>query len=189
MSVTISKTEMAAQLADLNALLVHFHDGVEEQLKASRKRGILPSIELMSRLRDMLATHQARMKCHCDEHAGGLQKRPKEAFGKLLEAIDGLYESNRSYPESRAVRDNLTVLNLYAASLTTLKTYGLEIGMKEVSKMAYEMLEEVCPFIVEMSQKMPAIVSKEIAQVQGTDYDPDVSRRVQNALKRCWEGN
>jgi len=186
LSTVTENTELTMHLTDLNALLVHFHSAVDEQLERSKKEGKSNSLELNTRLENILRRHRQLVKVKCDLYASDMKTKGKEGFTKFLGSIAGLYDRTRSYPESRALRDNYTVLSLYAASLTALKTYGLMIGKEDISKMAYDMLEEVCPFIVEMSHRTPEVVARETAEREGIPFDPAVSARVENAIKRCW---
>lgn len=178
--------DLGTHLADLNALVNHFTSVVEEQIEKAGRDGIRDSLELHQRVLVMLKNHSAAIKQQTELHSGNLEIGAKEMLTSFLGTAAGLYNKFRDYPETRALRDNYCALSLLAASLTSLKTYGLMCGNETVSKMAYDMLAEVCPLIVEISHSMVAVVARETAQRESLPYDPAVVERVTNAVKRCW---
>lgn len=185
MTTATIQTELGMHLSDLNAMLSHFSSVVEEQLEVSLK-GKYTSLQLNQKLFSMLVKQKTVVERQCEKYAGTIQTGGKEALTDFLGVAAGLYNRFRSYPESRALRDNYTALSLLAASLTSLKTYGLMVGEEAVSKMAYDMLEEICPLIKEFSHRMPEIIARESAEREGIAYRPEVADRVTNAVKRCW---
>lgn len=185
MTVATIRNQIGEELANLTALLTHLSNVVEEQLEVAEK-GKLVSLHLNQKLFTLLIRHKGILESESRKYAGDFEVSSKELFTSFLGKAAGMYNRMRDYPESRAMRDNYTALSLLAATLTSLKTYGLMVGDKNVSKMAYDMLEEVCPLIVEFSHGMVEVVAREAAQREGLAYKPEVVERVTNAVKRCW---
>ncbi len=99
----------------------------------------------------------------------------KSMFTRFMGNLTGLYNQIRADEAARAVRDTYTALNLLAASLTALKTFGLCVGQEAISKLAYK-------------QKLPYGVARERAEKDGLVYDPAIPQRVENATQRIWNG-
>ncbi|HIB66876.1 MAG TPA: hypothetical protein EYO33_17615 [Phycisphaerales bacterium] len=186
MPVVKNSQDLDMHLTDLNALIHHFEEVVEKQLDYSRRNGSVEGIELTTKVHSLLSRHKELIRRFAESRSSSLKVSSKETFSKFLGAVAGLYDKGRSYPESRAMRDNYTALSLLSASLTLLKTYGLQIGDTAVSKMAYDMLSEVCPLIIEISRTLPVIVCRETAKEEEVAYDQAVVDRVTNAVARCW---
>ena len=184
-AIAIEQTELSKHLTDLNALLSHFSNVVKEQVEIGEK-GRHTSLILNQKLHGILEKHKSLVEQKCELYAGSIETGAKEVFTNVLGSAAGLYNRMRDYPETRALRDNYTALSLLAASLTSLKTYGLMLGKEDVSKMAYDMLAEICPLIMEFSHKMPEIIARETAEREGLLYKQEVADRVTNAVKRCW---
>jgi hypothetical protein len=188
MKTAIAKdTDLGMHLSDLKAFLTHFDSVVSEQMEKTRNDGVIASHELNLKLQGVLRKHLGRLEVVCDAYAGDFQTASKELLTSFLGAAAGLYNKYRDYPHTKALRDNYTALSLLAASYTTLKAYGLMIGREDVSLLAYEGLEDICPLIIDFSQRMPEVVVRETAVIENMDYDQAVADRVTNAVKRCWK--
>ena len=186
MQTAITKdTELGTHLSDLKAFLTHFESVVAEQLEKAEKKPT-PAYEATLRLHTLLTTQLSKVNAACHLYATDIQTTPKELLTTFLGAAAGFYNKMRDYPLTRAVRDNYTALTMLAASYTALKTYSLMIGREDVSLMAYEGLEKICPMVIELSHLMPEVVARETAEREGLVYDQAVVERVTNAVKRCW---
>ena len=183
MQPTLAKnTDLGTHLSDLTAFLNQFESIVSQQLDHE----ILGAEECHQRLHKLLKRHLGRLHAACEIYATDLQTTPKDILTNFLGAAAGLYNKHRDYPQTRALRDNYTALGMLAASYTALKTYSLMLGREDISLMAYEGLQDVCPMIIEFSNRMPEIVARETARKEGLAYDKATVDRVTNAVERCW---
>ncbi|MFA7482625.1 MAG: hypothetical protein WC314_19110 [Vulcanimicrobiota bacterium] len=181
----IKDTNLGTHLSDLKAYLTHFESVVAEQLQKAESKTDR-AYETTFRLHTLISSELAKTTAACNLYATNLQTVPKELLTKFLGTAAGFYNRMRDYPMTRAVRDNYTALTLLAASYTALKTYSLMVHREDVSLLAYEALEKICPMIIELSDLLPQVVARETALREGLVYDEAVIDRVTNAVRRCW---
>lgn len=184
---THSEVEIGRHLSDLNASLRHFLTVIESQQSKARDEGALYALTIIDRLHSVISRHYYQASNLCEHYANNYQTLPKETVSATMGGIVGLFHQMRGdYSTSRAMRDNYAALSTLIASLTSLKTFGLMHGLVTISRTAYDMLEDLCPLVIDLCDQLPEIVARDVSQSEGTPYQEEVVARVRNAVRRCW---
>ena len=180
------KSETKQHLSDMTALDKHMLEAIEGQLGVEAIQKDPDAFALLSRTRDILKSHIDQMEIMVEAQDAQTRTSLKSVLTRFLGNIAGAYNHTRPDQASRAMRDTYTALNLNAASLTALKTFGLAVGKEAISKLAYEQMREILPLIMDFNKKLPYVVAREIAESDGIAYDPAIPERVEKATQRIW---
>jgi hypothetical protein len=168
------------------SLTKHIHEAIERQKNDEKFQRDLEASQLVLRLDGILEGHISALEAHLDSLGGtGVLQSAKDALGSVLGIAAGLYDKVRTEKVSRGLRDDYTALSLAAISQTMLHTTGLAQHDQKTAALADRQLKDLTPIIVEISEIIPLVVARELAE-DGESIDPSVGREAVRNTQQAW---
>lgn len=151
-------------LNDMVALETDIHGAVHGQRDDERVK-MDPAVEaLVVRIHDSTRARLNDMEAHAAALKAGTGGMIKEAVAGVTGALAGLYGKVRKHPVSRMLRDDYTALSLAATAYSMLYTTALAFRDLAVANVALRHLRGVTPLIMELSDIIPQVVMRELAE-------------------------
>ena len=122
--------------------------------------------ELQAILSQVVKASEARLdmlKSLSDAEDGGLGAAFKEGITAVTGTLAGIYGKMREHPVSRMVRDDIIALDVASVGYGMLYTLGLSTGHEACAALAIRGVEETPPLIIALTDLIPVVVAKELA--------------------------
>ncbi len=173
-------------VADMAAVEKHILEAVERQTKDEDFQKLPQAQQLVNRLETTLRNHVQTLEGHLAQFpAGSAAGAVKGAVTGVLGAFAGLYDKVRSEAASRGLRDDYTALNLASISYTMLHTSALALNETATAELALRNLKELTPLIMQLTEVLPEVVVRELAE-EGKAYDASIVQRAVRATQEAW---
>src|SRR5438045_2749044 len=118
-----------------------------------------------------------------ETHAAALGDTPgkavKDAVATVAGTLAGLYDKIRKHPVSRMLRDDSVALSLAATAYSMLYTTALAVRDLPVANVALRHLRGITPLVVELSDTIPGVVCRELAQT-----DPEIDATIVDLARK-----
>lgn len=177
------------QISDMLGVEEHILKAVRRQRDDDRIKNNVTANKLVIEIERVLDRHVKALHRLADEYEADTQSMAKEAVTKVMGIAAGLYDKARSkHPLSRDLRDDYVALSLSAMAYTTMHTYGLTVQEPRVASLAKEHLEDLTPLLVEISETMPRVVMKEVAEESDFPTDTSVADEAVRNTQHAWSG-
>jgi ferritin-like metal-binding protein YciE len=180
-----NKDILTQYLSDMVSLDKHILEAVERQAEDDRTAQFPEA-------RQIISTIKRTMESHIDTLRGELKALGGEESGPVKEAVSavagiaaGLYDKVRHDPVSKMLRDDYTALSLTSIAYTMLHTTGLALQYQSVADTALRCLKDVTPLVVDISQAMPGVVVKDLAD-QEVLIDRAVGEEAVRKTQEAW---
>jgi hypothetical protein len=176
------------QTADLLAAEEHILEAIEQQRDDDDLRRHTRVNELVIRIERVLERHTEALEDLLEDYGGDddLEAKVKKAVSEVFGAAAGLYDRLRDTKLSRVLRDNYTALSLAAMSYTMFHTFGLAVHEEKIARLAEQHLKDLTPLLVEISQVLPDVVAKEMAEEYDFPVDATVAAQATENTQRAW---
>jgi hypothetical protein len=170
---------------DMLALEKDILEAVGRQRDDERVRMDPGCAALIDRIHTTTRSHVITLENHASAIGGEPGATIKETVMTLTGALAGLYDKLRKHPVSRMLRDDSTALGLAATAYSMLYTTGLALRDLPVANVALRHLREVTPLVMELSEIIPRIVVKELAQ-DDSEIDMEVVDLARQNTRAAW---
>jgi len=175
-------------LSDMLGLEKHIDSVIDRQADDSKMQKYVQAHDLVTRISQVLKAHQASLEKTMDNLGGeGAKLALKKATTTITGLAANIYSKVRTEdPVSRSLRDNYTALNMAAISYTMLHTTALALREKPLADLALKHLEDLTPLIMQLSEIIPEVVARELAQEGKAIIDPGVASEAAGNAKQAW---
>ena len=181
------KESIKKHISDMYAVEQHIRDAVSRQRNDERLKNNVEANQIVIELERVLNRHLEALDTLAEHYDTEVQSAAKEALGKALGVVAGLYDRVRGkHPLSRDIRDNYTALSLAAMAYTAFHTYGLTVGEDRIAELANDHLKEITPLLVEISKVLPDIVAEETAEEANFPADASVAKQATANTQAAW---
>ena len=174
-------------IGDTLSLTKHIHEAIERQKKDDRAKNDADAYPIIMRLDGILESQISAYEAHLKSLGGDVTSPIKEAVSMVAGVAAGLYDKLRTDPVSKMLRDDYTALSLLAIAHTMLHTTGLALKHQPTADLAGNTLADITPVIVDISEKIPLVVVREIVdggEVVDTGVGPEAVHNTQKAWNR-----
>ncbi len=172
-------------VGDMLALERHIHDAVRRQRDDENVTSHPKTHGVISRIESTLDEHIEHLERHLKAIGGDSSSPVKDAVSAVTGAAAGLYDKVRTDKASKMLRDDYTALGLAAISYTMLHTTGLALNSEETANIALRHLRHWTPLIVDISEVIPLVVAKELAEDPG-QVSPTVGEQAVRNTQEAW---
>lgn len=179
------KEKLQQYVSDMLALERHIHEPIKRQRDDDTVRNFNEAHQLLSKMEAMLDQHIENLEQHLESLGGEPSSPVKDTVSAVAGVAAGLYDKMRSDPVSKMLRDDYTALNLAAISYTMLHTTGLALMDQQTADLALRHLKHWTPFIVEISEIIPQIVARELAD-EGATFNAQVGQQATRNTQQAW---
>lgn len=172
-------------VADMLSLEKHIHEAVRRQRDDQEVATHPQTHSLISRIESTLDEHIEHLERHLKSIGGNAASPVQDAVAAVAGAAAGIYDKVRDEKVSKMLRDDYTALGLAAISYTTLHTTGLAVASAPTADLALRHLQHWTPLIVEISEVIPLVVAKELAE----DLDqvsPSIGQQAVRNTQSAW---
>ena len=173
---------------DTLALTKHIHEAIERQKDDENAKKDHDAYPLIMRLDGILEGHISAYEAHIKTLGGSVTAPVKDAVGAIAGVAAGLLDKVRGDPVSKMLRDDYTALSLLAMAHTMLHTTGLALKHQPTADLADSTLKDITPIIVDISEKMPLVVVREIID-SGEVVDTSVGGEAVRNTQKAWNRN
>ena len=174
-------------VADMLAVTKHIHEAIERQKNDKSVQADTDASQIVNRIDGVLEGQISALESHLEQIGGAPTSPVKDAVGAVAGVFAGLYDKVRVDTVSKMLRDDYTALSLAAISQTMLHTTGLAMKEQSTASLAHNQLSDITPLIVDLSEVVPLVVARELAN-DGENVDttvgPDARRNTQKAWNR-----
>lgn len=174
-------------VSDMLALEKHVLEAVKRQSTDERTRLHPEALAIVSKIEGVLRGHISETEQHLGSLGGDSAQPFKEAVSTIAGVAAGFIDQVRSANTvSKILRDNYSALSLDAIGYTMLHTTGLALKSPTTADLALRHLKDISPLIVQISEVIPLVVAKELAddgEVVDTTVGPEAVRNTQRAWK------
>lgn len=151
--------------SDMLGVEKHTLESVERQTRDDKIRTYRDAYELLMQIETVLTGHTLRLEQYLSTVDGSSESMIKRAAAIAMGAISGLYGKYRPEdPVSRSLRDDYTALSLATISYTMLHTTALSLDDSSLAELSLKHLNELTPFVVQLSRIIPYVVARELAE-------------------------
>jgi ferritin-like metal-binding protein YciE len=179
------KETLQQYVSDMLALERHIHEAVRRQRDDSKVSPHVEAHQLISRIEAALDEHIEHLEEHLESLGGEPTSPVKDAVSAVAGVAAGVYDKMRSDPVSKMLRDDYTALSLAAISYTMLHTTGLAMTDHQTAEIALEHLGHWTPLIVEISEVVPLVVARELAD-EGGMVNAQVGQEAVRNTQQAW---
>jgi ferritin-like metal-binding protein YciE len=172
-------------VSDMLALERHIHEAVSRQKHDATVQKHPQASSLINRIEETLDEHIEHLEQHIELLGGEVTKPIKDAVSAVAGVAAGLYDKVRSEQISKMLRDDYTALGLAAISYTMLHTTGLAMGDPRTADIALRHLTHWTPLITEISEVIPSVVTKELAD-NGATVSPTITQEAVRNTQHAW---
>ncbi len=144
-------------VADMLAVTKHIHEAIERQKDDKRVQADTNASQIVNRIDG----------------------------GAVTGVLAGLYDKVRVDAVSKMLRDDYTALSLAAISQTMLHTTGLAMKEQSTASLAHGQLSDLTPLIVDLSELIPLVVARELAN-DGENVDTSVGPEARRNTQKAW---
>jgi ferritin-like metal-binding protein YciE len=172
-------------VSDMLALERHIHDAVRRQKDDDHVKQHPEASRVINKIEETLDEHIEHLERHLNSLGGEASSPVKNAVSAVAGAAAGVYDKMRSEEVSKMLRDDYTALGLAAISYTMLHTTGLALADHQTANIAMEHLAHWTPLIVEISEIIPLVVTKELAD-NGVMVSATVAQQAIRNTQQLW---
>jgi hypothetical protein len=172
-------------VSDMLALERHILEALERQSGDARVETMPEASRVIRAIEQMNRSHVGELEGHLGRLGGDAFAPVKEAVTAILGVAAGLYDKVRPDAVSKMLRDDYTALSLAAISYTMLHTTGLALNDQATADLALRNLRDITPKIVEISEVIPLVVARELADV-GEMVDTSVGPAAVRNTQQLW---
>lgn len=140
---------------------------------------------MISQIEATLDEHIEHLERHLKALGGSDSSPVKSAVSAVAGVVAGLYDKVRDEKVSKMLRDDYTALSLAAISYTMLHTTGLALAAAETADIALGHLQHWTPLIVNISEVIPLVVAKELAEDPG-QVSPNIGQQAVRNTQTAW---
>lgn len=184
---------MADQIVDLQgyvndmlAVETEFHSTFRRQKDDEQIRECTAAHELIARTEDIIDRHLVELKA-CLTRLGGKESTVKKAVGGVLGVAAGIINSVRSDESaSRALRDDYAALSFGTIGYEMLHTTALAMKDQQTADLALRNLKDFAPLIMAISNMMPAVLVRELADTSKAAPDASVAADAARNTRAAW---
>jgi ferritin-like metal-binding protein YciE len=155
---------IATYVSDLLALERHIARPIAAQRKSNDSQNYASAFAIIARIETMTGNHIGALEAHLATIGGHEASALKSAWATLLGDGVAAVETLRKPKISKSLRDDYTALGLAAISYTMLNATALGLGDSSTASLAKRHLDDLTPFIVEISKTMPTVVLEELRE-------------------------
>ena len=181
------KDAIQKHTADMLAVESHVLEAIERQREHDEVKLHTAANELLIRVERTLRTHKTALEALGSDADFDLEASVKKAITNALGAIAGLYDRMREHTLSRMLRDDYTALSLVAMGYTAYHTFGLAIGEQRIATLAHSHLKDITPLLIDISELLPVVVAKEVAEESDFTVDATVASQAVQNTQDAWK--
>lgn len=172
-------------VADMLAVTKHIHEAIERQKNDERVQADTDASQIVNRIDGVLEGHITALESHLEGIGGAPTSPIKDAVGAVAGVAAGLYDKVRVDTVSKMLRDDYTALSMAAISQTMLHTTGLAMKEQATASLAHSQLSDITPLIVDLSEVVPLVVARELAN-DGENVDTSVGPEARRNTQKAW---
>lgn len=171
---------------DTAAMAKHLENAFDQQRTDADVQKYPAAHQLIERMHRTLAAQRAAMEKHAEDEGGGVGAAVKEAVTSITGSLAGLYGKVRMHPTSRILRDNYTALALACVAYEMLHTTALGLGRQALADTALKHLRELAPLIISVTEIIPGVVLRELAE-DDPNIDVSVETQARDNAISAWQ--
>jgi hypothetical protein len=183
-----SKQILTTYVSDMQAVERSIYEAVDRQVSDSHTQAFPQASALVQRLRDQAESHARGLQDNL-QSLGGVASSPaatvKGTVTMLAGMAAGMIDRVRTYPVSKMLRDDYTVLSHAAIGYTMLHTTALALQHPPTAELAVRHLQNITPIIIEISEMIPSLVVDELA-ANALVVDTTVVEQARQNTHRTW---
>lgn len=157
-------------VSDMVAVVRHVHETIERQTKDGDASKFPEAKALLAEISVELNTQRNHLDGLAKELEAAHFAGAKEAVTAATGFLTGLYDSLRSHPISKDLRDDYVALTLCCVAYEMLHSTGLAVKHTQTAELALRHLQQLTPYVNRIGQLIPQIVVRELAE-RGVDVD------------------
>ncbi len=159
-------------VSDMVGVVRHVHEAIERQLKDDDAAKFPEIKALLAEISAELNTQRSHLEGLAKEIEAGHFATAKEAVTAAAGVLAGLYDSLRSHPISKDLRDDYVALTLCCVAYEMLHATGLAVKHVPTAELALRHLKQLTPFVNRIGQQIPGVVVRELSE-QGVEVDTE----------------
>jgi hypothetical protein len=178
--------DLRGYVNDMLAVETEFHASLRRQKDDRQIRESAEAHEIIATAENVVDAHIASLK-ECLARIGGDESVVKKAVGTVLGAAAGVYNQVRSAESaSRALRDDYTALCFGSVCYEMLHTTALAMNEGRTASVAIKNLKDFPPIILAISQLMPSVLVKELADERKVRPDASIAALAARNTRAAW---
>ncbi len=174
-------------VGDMLALEKHLLEAVKHQREDENANRYAEAVNLIGKIEGVLHGHVAETEQHLGTLGGDPGSGIKAAISTVAGIAAGVIDRVRPVNTvSKMLRDDYAGLGLDAIGYTMLHTTGLALKSAATADLALRHLTDLSPLIVEISEVIPLVVARELAddgEAVDSTVGPEAVRNTQTAWK------
>lgn len=172
--------------SDMLGVEKHTLESIERQTRDDKIRTYREAYELLMQIETVLTGHTLALEQYLSTINGGSESLLKKAATTAMGAISGIYGKFRPEdPVSRSLRDDYTALSHAAIGYTMLHTTALSLDDSRLAELSLKHLNELTPFVVQLSRIIPHVVARELAE-EGKIPFTSAGEQAESSTQRAW---
>ncbi len=157
-------------VSDMVAVVRHVHEAVERQIHDDDTAKFPEAKALLADISVELNTQRSHLDGLSKEIEAGHFATAKEAVTAATGFLTGLYDSLRSHPISKDLRDDYVALTLCCVAYEMLHSTGLAVKHAPTAELALRHLQQLTPYVNKIGQLIPQVVVRELSE-RGVEVD------------------
>lgn len=157
-------------VSDMVGVVRHVHEVIERQLNDGDAAKFPETKALLAEISAELNTQRNHLDGLAKELEASHFAGAKEAVTAATGFLTGLYDSLRSHPISKDLRDDYVALTLCCVAYEMLHSTGLAVKHAPTAELALRHLQQLTPFVNRIGQTIPHVVVRELAE-RGVEVD------------------
>ena len=184
-----AKAELERYVSDMIATENHIHQAVAKQADDAEVNKHPQALRVVNKMKTTLDGHLSELRSYL-KSIDGSESTLKNVAGTVAGFLAGVYDQVRPQAGgvSRHLRDDYAALSLAAIGYTMLNATANQLGDTRLAGIAQSNLKDLTPLIIEISQAMPHVVCKELAD----DHDwvtanPSAASTSERQTQEAWQ--
>lgn len=179
-------TDLRGYVNDMLAVETEFHSTFRRQKDDDQIRECTEAHQLIARTEDIIDRHLVGLKA-CLTRLGGKESAVKKAVGGVLGVAAGIINTVRSDESaSRALRDDYAALCFGTICYEMLHTTALAMKDQQTADLALGNLKDFAPLIMAISNMMPTVLVRELADARKVTPDTSVAVDAARNTRAAW---
>ena len=180
-----NKDILQQYVSDMISLDKHIIEAVERQLNDDRIEAYTGARPIITSIKTALQTQVDALEQQLASVGGEASAPIKETLSAIAGVAAGLYDKVRHDPVSKMLRDDYTALSLASIGYTMLHTTGLALKHNGIANVAVAALKELAPIVIKISEFIPGVVIKDLAEEE-VQIAPTVKDQAVRNTQEAW---
>lgn len=171
---------------DLLAVHRHMLEAMKRHAVDEQVRSLPGALDVVNRATEVLRSNMTRLEARLSGMGGqGAAGQIKEAITTASGFLAGIYGQARGEPVSRDLRDDYTAMSFVMVCTTMLHATARALNDPETAGVTMQMMRELPPVIMRLSELVPRAVVAELASEHGI-MDGSAEETTIREVKETW---